>query len=149
MKITFRIIAIITLAILVSLNGICQLPTIRATTQGWAGGICCRSGTNYQVILTGKKETLDNFKAGSVCIGGLQFESEQINVSTTTVDNKTVVYLNMSISHDEADMRPDLIIDKSAKQTSCSTMQVNYSTGWKHHTIIIEKVEELEFLAYP
>ncbi|HLP11901.1 MAG TPA: hypothetical protein VK177_08230 [Flavobacteriales bacterium] len=149
MKTTLKLIVITTLAVLVSLNGICQLPTVQATSQGWAGGVCCRSGINYSVTLTGKKGTLDDFKVSSVCIGGLQFESAQINVRITDAGDKTIVYLHMGTSHNDTEYRPDGIKEETFKQGTCSDMQVNYSTGRKRQTVIIEKVDELEFLAYP
>ncbi|HYG53451.1 MAG TPA: hypothetical protein VD905_21330 [Flavobacteriales bacterium] len=148
MKTSLKILAIITLALLLSLNGFCQLPTIKATSQGWAGGVCCRTGTDYHITLTGKKGTLDNFKVTSVCISGLQFSSDQIRVSSVTNGTETTVHLNMGVTRNEAEDRPDKIKEE-VQQPACTDMQVNYSTGKKRQTLIIGQVEALPFIAYP
>lgn len=123
-----------------------QLPTVsKATSQGWAGGACCVSGTNYSITISGSEEILKDFKVNSVCIGGNKFDTSMVTVNAYTKENIKYIILSMGIVNSEYP-RDFKIIDKTPP---CPDNEVNFNGCKSSYTLQIDKVEELMFVAYP
>lgn len=130
---------------------------VKATSQGWAGGVCCVSGTNYAVT----------FKSSS---GPDAYKIEEIWLSnqarplsgTLAQATKGEVIVNFGITRDETynhEILPpdDIKVDEEATRHDALLQKPDFKgvalivlkKNGKKMKVIVEKFEELPFLAYP
>ena len=131
-----------------------------ATSQDWAGGVCCTSGTNYQINLkvtgAGKK-----FKLDTLWIGEKYFLLDETNGYSVikTESNGEVYYtLNAGISENKYkgdygfDLKKEIKkVEKkaTAPKYSGSACIVYIDNNKKKNLIEIAAFKELPYLAYP
>jgi hypothetical protein len=136
------------ISILVCGNVFAQPIFVKATSQGWAGGVCCRQGTDYVITLKGTKKEMEKIKINSVCIGGMKFDSPQATPQYTTSDTLAHLIIRCSYTHDEREFNPGDQIQKETVQL-CNELCLNYTLAKKEGKVLITKVEELFYIAYP
>ncbi len=133
------------------------------TAQGWSGGVCCRSGVNYNFNLefTGfKNEPVpDTIWVGGECI--------PVTISDSTTDRyyantfrtrlgKTIKFhFSVGISHDEMDdfrhmgKEPEKPKPAPIQYTGVALVSWYQKGVTKRQFYVIKKVQELEYQSYP
>ncbi len=137
---------IIIITIIISGNLFAQPKFVKATSQGWAGGMCCRTGTDYAITISGTKKELESLKIKSVCIGGMKFESPRTTLISTKTGTSFSLLINCGYSYDSAEENQSLI---QKKPDSCNENCISYNKKLKEIKLKITEVEALEFIAYP
>jgi len=129
-----------------------------ATSQEWAGGVCCTTGTNYQIQLkvTGVEK---KFKLDTLWIGMNYFVLDETNgysVIKNERNGELYYTLNAGISQnrDERDYDIKEEIKKVKKPVTSPKYSgsacIVYSDNNKKKTLIeIVSFKELPYLAYP
>lgn len=120
---------------------------VKATSQGWAGGMCCRQGTNYVITISGTKKELEKLKVTSVCIGNMKFDSPHTTISNYNNDLNASLIINCNYSYDSHE--EDLNNEPQTVPEKCDELCVIYKTPKKKGKILITNVEALGFIAYP
>ncbi|MES2800846.1 MAG: hypothetical protein V4638_12570 [Bacteroidota bacterium] len=134
---------LITLLLLLSASTI-YAQKVKATRQGWSGGVCCRSGVNYAIVLTWKTEcgVPKNFAVDSIYMDGLRFDKNMIRI----IKVKNNISLVFEHSHDEenppieGEIMPHPIIGANT---------IFFNSSARLEPLLVEEVEELMYLAYP
>lgn len=131
-----------------------------ATSQGWAGGVCCATGTNYQIQLkvTGADK---KFKLDTLWIGEKYFLLDKTNAYSVVKserngevyyslnagisENKNERYFNLERKEDVKDVK-EIVSPPKHSGSAC----VIYTDNNKKKKIIeIASFKELPYLAYP
>lgn len=127
-----------------------------ATKQSWAGGICCATGTNYQISL--KVSGIEKkFKLDTLWIGQKWFELSEQNSSLVKSERNGEVYytINAGISENRyyksIDIEEKIVPVKtvfSPAYTGAACIQYRDNNRQKQ-LLSIKEFKELDFLAYP
>lgn len=118
---------------------------IHATSQGWAGGVCCRQGENYNIqlkIVLGKTPVvLDSLWLKGYCMSIAKYNPKKVRQDET-------VYVTIM----ENIVTDDYYIDPEIKCYDPNKVGVSftyYIRGKKKLMDITPYIKELEFIAYP
>lgn len=132
----------ILLSFALSFSGYSQ--TVSAKKQGWAGGICCRSGMNYYLTITSEKgETLSLIKEiDSVSIDGMLFEGSQLQI----MKSDSIITIHFGYSQDE--IRNEYIGEETTRKTNLPN-KIFYRQRCANASLDIPDIIELFYLAYP
>jgi len=119
----------------------------KATSQSWAGGVCCATGTNYvvDIELVNKPENIEIQEiilAGYGPISGnlwppMEQDQKKISITFNTSNN---------VHHVIYDSYPD--IKKSDDEIDCAALIVLRIDG-KLSEMRVESFEALMYIAYP
>ena len=139
----------------------CQnIKLIKATSQNWSGGVCCRFGTNYSIIIqTKNKEIIPD----TVWINGYYYSLKFDTVSgypndkkVDVIHNITAFTINVGETHDERDNTLDkLILDKdnsdknSRNNNFFGAAIISYIYKNKQCYFKVKEFESLTPIAYP
>ncbi|MFZ5553070.1 MAG: hypothetical protein ACOZCO_08140 [Bacteroidota bacterium] len=120
---------------------------VTATSQGWAGGICCRHGVNYSVTVTTGKLDIDSVNVMSVCIENKRY----ITSSLTVIKYKNSFTISFGYAADDHvyDGIDDEHIPKKDNEISCDKNLVIFKLNGEMFSLKIENVTQLPYLAYP
>lgn len=126
-----------------------------ATSQDWAGGVCCASGTNYQIVLVTDR-TEEKIRIDSLWIGQKLFalnDKDGYSVVCNKNSEKTFYTINVGVSTNRyGDYEIDPIDDKKtiekAPKYSGAGLLI-YHINKKRMVIEILSFKELPYLAYP
>lgn len=141
-----RLVLVIILSIL-SFSSVGQT-VLKATSQGWAGGVCCVSGTNYSVVFELSK-SIKKFEVDSVYVKAYGWAPITLH-SEYSVDNKRRINVSFESRRNEYD---PYLYDRA--------VLIPFIRNFEGEALIILKVngkrvdktissfEELMFLAYP
>lgn len=136
------------LFLLLSINFIAQSQIIKATAtrQHWAGGVCCVTGTNYVITITGSIDSLNNSEFHQAYIDGNEFS---INKEKDTKNTYTILRFNFGISknHYRENIKDD--IEEIKKESFIKENFVSITYNGQSLKIPIEPITELFYLAYP
>ena len=132
-----------------------EFALMRATSQGWSGGVCCRTGVNYNISFS-TKDTLTKFELDTLWIEDNFFllNKKQNNPTTVTLKNgKKIISVWAGTSHDE---RNDYLIENKIVEKKLKAPKFQGAACIIYHDkknkvkyFIVEKFEELVPLAYP
>lgn len=131
---------------------------VSATEQGWAGGVCCATGTNYQINIkvsgAGKK-----FRLETLWIGQSYFALVETNGYTLVKSERAgdlYFTLNAGFREDRGDYILDLEKEKKVPSTIIQAPKYHgaacivFTDNKKQKQIMeIQSFKELGFLAYP
>ena len=132
-----------------------EFTVTKATSQGWAGGVCCRTGVNYHINFS-TSDTVAKFDLDTLWIGERFFllDKKQNNPATITLKNgKKIISISVGTSCDE---RNDYLIEKKIEEKKpkapkyagvACVIYRDKKNAVKH--FVVEKFEALMFLAYP
>lgn len=110
------------------------------TSQGWAGGVCCATGVNYTLTISGNAAELEKLVITAVCVDKNYFEV--FNASPVRTSNGKY-YRTYSFSYTTNPYSP---IDTVQDRKSCDENKI-YLEGNKF--LMIESRNELPYIAYP
>ena len=127
--------------------GCAQKIKISATSQSWSGGVCCKTGTNYQIILTGKSNLFKNVDATSVCIDGRKFKKELLIIKKSESNNYSTIIIYCGFSQNENDNLSEA--NNKVIYEKCSEANVMLTSLSKKQIIKIDLIQVLPYLAYP
>lgn len=123
---------------------------VKATSQGWAGGACCVSGTNYVVTLLLDAEPKDFRVEGVYLQGSGKMEATNV-IHSTSIDYKvfyTIHFGNVFNNNEYPEMtkqKIEVIERRKFEGKALIALKIN----GKSIDVIVEEFEMLEFLAYP
>lgn len=120
---------------------------VSGTSQSWAGGICCSSGTNYTITIVFP----DEIDAKCVDIDSLHLEGNVFCGDSWRAQlTDSTITLSFSKSYHRYDnyIDPELITNP-AKKRVISDESIYYRHKRKSYTLAITNMLELPYLAYP
>jgi hypothetical protein len=126
-----------------------------ATSQGWAGGMCCATGTRYQISIT-VDSTDKKFRLDTLWIGQQFFaldKTDGYTVIANHTDGKSAYTINVGISsnhyrEDDIDLKKEIISIVKAPIYTGEACLV-YHTNKMRKQFEIKEFKELPYLAYP
>lgn len=139
-------------SILISLavNPAYNQTVVKATSQGWAGGMCCASGTNYAVTLLLDTEPKD-FRVEGIYLQGSGKMGATNVIHTISMENKIIYSIhfgNVFNNNEYPEMTKEKIeVIEQRKFDGKALIELNING--KSINVIVEEFEMLEFLAYP
>jgi len=124
---------------------------IEATSQGWAGGVCCVTGTDYRVQIS-----IKNVKDWTIQETWLKGKSEPLNgqyFDLPNLKNQAEIFFNTSkngaleikLDKEEKEEKKEKIRKPSFEGAALIILKNEDKTV----RIEVEKFEILQFLAYP
>lgn len=128
-----------------------------ATSQDWAGGVCCSSGTNYQISLS-TENTDKKIRFDSLWIGQKAFalnEKDGYSVVCNRNAEKTSYTIHAGISYNRhGDYDSDKIIEVEKKPIEkapsySGVALIIYHVNKERKVLEIASIKELPYLAYP
>lgn len=131
---------------LITIHSFSQEITATATRQDWAGGACCQTGTNYNIVIRGSLDSLNKTEIKSAMIDGHHF---YINRLADTKNELKIFHFNFQLVYDH---RREIILDEEIEIVDRNIVKENYvlvSYNNQEMKIPIEKIEELFYIAYP
>lgn len=132
--------------LLSAFHGKCQ-EIIKATSQGWAGGVCCVSGTNYSVtfLLKDTPKTIE--------VDGVYLQNTgklYCTLSHPLVQKEGTYYtVNFPTRFDENDRYIEKEITVVERRAFEGKALILLTVDKKAVEIIVNEFEYLDFLAYP
>lgn len=125
-----------------------SVKVIRATSQGWAGGICCKHGVKYvinlKVIRSKQPITLD-----TLWLEGFARDMSDQNKKKLNRKDTLSIQISDGISYDDGliniDKNPDVFYDG----TKTGVILVYRINNKRMELNISPFIEDLGFLAYP
>ena len=135
--------------LLFSYKGYTQNFKVTATSQGWAGGICCRSGVNYNVTVSTGKLNIDSVKVLSVCVDTKRFTSSTLTVNKSK--NSFTVSFGYSVDGKKeiGDIDETDKTNKSDNYKPCDENLIIFKLNGEIFSLNIEQIIQLEYIAYP
>lgn len=136
------------------------LTVTNSTEQSWAGGVCCATGTNYQIQLK-VTEADKKFKLDTLWIGDRPFVLDEKNgysVIKSERDGALYYTLNAGVSENRYERDYELDLKKEIKEVKEITKAPKYSgvacivytdNNKMKKLIEISDFKEKSFLAYP
>ncbi len=149
---------IYSILIVISFYSSLQAQTItlnNATSQDWAGGMCCATGTRYQISLIVDLPD-KKFKLDTLWIGQQFFaldKTDGYTVIANHTEGKTAYTINVGISsnhyrEDHIDLKKEIILVVKAPIYSGEACLVYHSNKIRKQ-FEIKEFKELPYLAYP
>lgn len=123
-----------------------QLVNIKATRQHWAGGVCCVTGTNYSISISGGLDTLNKMEFKSAIIDGNEFVINKV-IDKTNQDKIFHFSFSVSQNHYREEIH-DIKFEKTEDVVN-KPNSINFIYQGQEMTIEINHIEELMYLAYP
>src|SRR5687767_793278 len=121
-----------------------QVKIISATKQGWAAGVCCRSGVNYNIQLQffnmKERVELDSLWIDGNCVVLSKYNNKDLKKS-----DSCYVIIQEGVSWDDGMPMENWCFDA----TKAGVLISYYIKGKKKWLNITPYIKELEFLAYP
>jgi hypothetical protein len=126
-----------------------------ATSQDWAGGVCCATGTRYQISLIVDSPD-KKFKLDTLWIGQQFFvmnQNDGYTVVTNQTEGKTAYTIHVGISSNHykeeyIDLKKEITFVVKAPIYSGEACLVYHSNKTRKQ-FEIEAFKELPYLAYP
>jgi len=143
------------LALVCGINSFAREFKVSATSQSWAGGICCRHGVNYTVTVNTGKLNIDSVKIQGVCMDNKRYTHSFLTLTKTK--HSFTVSFGYTISWQSV-TQDDILANSSDKkynnsssenQKPCEENQIVFKLNGEIFTLKIENVEQLFPLAYP
>ncbi len=124
-------------------SGISQ-EVIKATSQSWAGGVCCRTGVNYHVTIK------TDIPASDLSVKKIWLEGATQPISgNVTQGPKGQVYITFGIQSDITGHYIE-IKDPDMKEIECEgAASITLLYGKKEIKVIVKNFETLMMIAYP
>lgn len=129
-----------------------------ATSQDWAGGVCCSSGTNFQINLK-VTEAEKMFKLDTLWIDGKHFVLDETNgYSVVKSERNGELYFTLNAGISENRYERHYNLEKEIKEVKKPVKVPKYSgsacivytdNNKKKNLIEIATFKELPYLAYP
>lgn len=121
-----------------------QIKVISATSQGWAGGVCCRTGINYniQLRILNPKHSL---KLDSLWMEGYCVNISDYGISKREKSDTVFLRLQKGVTWDEGMPTDNWCFNSTRKGVIISY----YLNGKKKWLDVTPYIKELEFQAYP
>jgi hypothetical protein len=110
------------------------------TAQGWAGGMCCATGVNYTLTITGNVAELEKLAVVAVCVDKHYFENFNVSSVKTASGSSYRIY---SFSYS---INPYSPADTEQNPKSCDNNRIYLE---ENKFLTIESRSDLPFLAYP
>lgn len=129
-----------------TINASAQLVNVKATRQQWAGGICCVTGTNYTISISGGLDTLNKMEFKSVIIDNQEFIINKV-VEDTNQDKIFHFSFSVSNNHHREEIL-DIKIEK-IEDVVIQPNSFNFIYQGQVMSLEINNIEELMYLAYP
>lgn len=122
---------------------------VKATEQGWAGGVCCRSGTNYTATLLFAKEPTTISVDGVFLQNGGKMEATIVQVTPLTKETYYMIHFGTSHNQNEYPEMTKQKIEVTERRNFEGKALIVLIINGKPKDVIIEDFEQLKFLAYP
>lgn len=121
-----------------------SIKVISATSQGWAGGVCCRTGINYhiQLQISDKRKTI---KLDSLWMNGNCASIAKYYIPKSCKTDSCFVNLDEGVTWDDGMPMNNWCYDHRKKGVVISY----YLRGRKKWLDISPYMIELEFMAFP
>lgn len=121
---------------------------LKATSQGWAGGVCCVSGTNYSVVFELPK-SIKKFEVDSVYLQTYGWIPSTL-YPEYSVENERRINLSFGIRQDEnSPYLYNEVLEKPIIRNFEGAALIILKVNGKQVEKTISSFEELMFLAYP
>ena len=150
-----RILIVLILCVIGKCQHAQEFTLSKATSQEWSGGVCCRTGVNYNISFS-TKDTLTKFELDTLWIEDKFFllNKKQNDATKITLKNgQKIISISVGTSHDERseylnekkteEKRPNSPIYKGA---ACVIYRDKKN---KVKYFVVEKFDALMFIAYP
>lgn len=118
----------------------------------WAGGMCCRQGTNYSVELVVSKKTMKTIEFNSICIDGKEFYSSDFRIVKQPKGKPKSIFIYFSFSFDDKEdpsNKNKNIESQDKLPPACDKIGVNYTVKNKSYFILFKSITQGKFQAYP
>lgn len=122
---------------------------VKATSQGWAGGVCCISGTNYTATLLFAKEPTTITVEGVYLQNTGKIEASIVKQVTGEIGTYYLIQFGNTINHTEYPEMTKQKIEVTERRNFEGNALIVLIINGKPTDVIIEEFEQLMFLAYP
>ena len=120
---------------------------VSGTSQDWAGGVCCSSGTNYSITIIFPEEIdAKCVDIDSLHLNGALFCGNSWRAFIT--DSSITLSFGKSYHRYDNYIDPELI-NNPLKNYSITDNNIYYRYKRKEYVLAIENMVELPYLAYP
>lgn len=121
---------------------------VKSTSQRWAGGVCCVTGTNYSVVFE-LPTSVKSIEVDSVYLQTFGWVPSTL-YPEYSVENKRRVNLNFAIRRDEnSPYMHNEVIEQPITRNFEGAALIVLKVNGKRIEKTISSFEELRFLAYP
>ena len=126
---------------------------MQATRQGWAGGVCCVSGVNYNVTVLLRNQSPETIEVEKIYLQG-QVAMEGTVQSKGELKEGTVCTITFGTRRDETrDIRIMPIDHKEIKNNNTRQFEgaalLVLKINGKSMEVVVSEFEEMPYLAYP
>jgi len=126
----------------VPLPGSAQKLTLSGTAYNWAGGVCCRHGTNYSItVQTGHKQ-INSLEIIRLCFDGYAYSKHH-----ALYQDKNSFSLGFEFVIDDKETNIEEV--KRNLPETCSENILVFKLNGKKHSLVIENIQWLASEAYP
>lgn len=145
----FIYVAILAMSCLIAAGGSAlkaqSVLLVEATSQGWAGGVCCRHGENFNIhlkILHGKTPVV----LDSMWLNGYCFSLKEYNTTTKNQEKISVINITQNIIIDD---HLEIMNNKCFDSLKTGVSFTYYINQRKKSMDITPYMKVLEYIAYP
>jgi hypothetical protein len=125
---------------------------ISGTHSNWSAGVCCQTGTNYELNFSLKTKKANRITLDSVCFDGHLFtklrikKSENNNLTSFTVK---FTYRQDNIGENNQEEQQNNDMARAPLYISCSDQILHYSYRGKKYEVNLPSLKKIEQLPRP
>jgi len=139
-------------ALLFNTIGYSQKIEATANYYKWAGGMCCRQGTNYSVELVVSKKMMKTIEFNSICIDGKEFYPSDFRIVKQPKGKPKSIFIYFSYSFDDKEDQSNKNKNNEIQDKlppACDKIGLNYTFKNKSSFILFKTITQGKFQAYP